>query len=164
MRINEMQLLAMSKEAGRMEGIMQYLPPQDGRDFKQYWQSSNYKVRRFKLHQNLLFYYRADVNETEPVGVIILENIQVSYENENPNILFAFSLNGADGKHILVCRCQEDVNKWVTELKKASYLELRMQQMIATTKLRALCQARQQPNATNIFKEDALSVKLLDLD
>lgn len=123
-----------------LEGILHHMKPQ-GKDWSDWYQQPSFKERTFKLISNMLFYYR--VNDPEPLGLLILENSQISYERPHKGIPFSFSitfkindkLRDNEGKHIFSCRCEEDVNKWVSALKMSSYEYWRTQSIILKTKI-----------------------------
>lgn len=132
--------MKLSTGKGDMEGILHHMKPQST-DWSDWYQQPSFKERLFKLMANLLFYYR--VNEPEPLGVLVLENAQIAYERPHKGIPFAFSitfkvnnrLKDNESKHIFSCRCDADVNKWVTALKMASYEYWRSQYTILKTKI-----------------------------
>ncbi|KAK9889366.1 hypothetical protein WA026_004641 [Henosepilachna vigintioctopunctata] len=139
MRYNDRELIKFSNESTpRLEGILQHMKP-SGKEWSDWYQQSSFKERYFKLFSNLLFYYK--VNETEPLGVLVLENAHISYEHKA--IPFAFSITfkvnnkirDNDAKHIFSCRCEADVNHWVSSLKTASYEYWRSQYHILKTKI-----------------------------
>ncbi|XP_017770623.1 PREDICTED: pleckstrin homology domain-containing family J member 1-like [Nicrophorus vespilloides] len=127
MRFNDWELIKVSKGTPVVEGILQYMKPQ-GKD----WYQRPYKERVFKLVNNLLFYYRTNELD-EPLGLLVLENVQVAYEMPGP--AFAFSLNFSDGKHVFACRCLDDLNKWITSLKMASYEYWKSLHTLLSTKI-----------------------------
>lgn len=140
MRFNDRELMRIGEGRVDLEGILHHMKPQEN-DWSDWYQQPSFKERTFKLISNLLFYYR--VNEQEPLGVIVLENAQVAYERPYKGIPFAFSLvfkvtdksRDIERKHIFSCRCQDDVNKWVSSLKVASYEHWRSQCIILKTKI-----------------------------
>lgn len=140
MRFNDRELVKVGEGPASLEGILHHMKPQ-GNDWSDFYQQPSFKERSFKLISNLLFYYR--VNDTEPLGVLVLENAQISYERPHKGIPFAFSitfkvndkLRDNEGKHIFSCRCEDDVNKWVYALKVASYEHWRTQYIILKTKI-----------------------------
>ncbi|KAF2901451.1 hypothetical protein ILUMI_04727 [Ignelater luminosus] len=140
MRFNDRELAKVGEGRVDLEGILHHMKPQEN-DWSDWYQQHSFKERTFKLISNLLFYYR--VNEPEPLGVLVLENVQVAYERPHKGIPFAFSLTfkvndkckDSERKHIFSCRCQEDVNKWVSTLKVASYEHWRSQFIILKTKI-----------------------------
>ncbi|XP_019880343.1 pleckstrin homology domain-containing family J member 1-like [Aethina tumida] len=136
MRFNDRELAKLSEGKCDLEGVLTHRKPQG----KDWYQQQPFKERVFKLISNLLFYYR--VNEQEPLGVLVLENAQIAYESPHTGMNFAFSIQfkvnksvDNDAKHIFSCRCQDDVNKWVSALKMASYEYWRSQLLILKTKL-----------------------------
>lgn len=140
MRFNDRELVKISEGRGDIQGILHHMRPQEN-DWSDWYQQPSFKERTFKLVLNLLFYYR--INEQEPLGILVLENAQVAYERPHRGIPFAFSITfkindkykDSDRKHIFSCRCQEDVNKWVSFLKVASYEHWRSQYAILKTKI-----------------------------
>ncbi|XP_018322650.1 pleckstrin homology domain-containing family J member 1-like [Agrilus planipennis] len=140
MRFNDKELAKLSESKGEMEGVLHHLKPSEN-EWSDWYQQPYFKERFFKLVSNLLFYFR--VNEQEPIGILVLENVQVAYERPHKGISFAFSLTFKTGdkskiidqKHIFSCRCDEDVNKWVCALKVASYEHWRSQLIILKTKI-----------------------------
>ncbi|CAH0562055.1 unnamed protein product [Brassicogethes aeneus] len=139
MRVNDREIAKLGEGKTDLEGILSHRKPQ-GKDWTDLL-PQQFKERTFKLISNLLFYYR--LNEQEPLGVLVLENAQIAYESPNRGINFAFSImfkvNNKfpedDAKHIFACRCETDVNKWVSALKMASYEYWRSQFIILKTKL-----------------------------
>lgn len=140
MRFNDRELIKIGEGKAEVEGILHHLKPQ-GNEWSDWYPQPSFKERTFKLISNLLFYYR--VNETEPLGILVLENFQVSYEKPSRGTPFAFSITfkvndkvrDSEGKHIFCCRCETDVIKWVNALKKASYEHWRSQYIILKTKI-----------------------------
>lgn len=140
MRFNDRELVKVGEGKAEIEGILHHLKPQ-GNEWSDWYPQQTYKERTFKLIANLLFYYR--VNETEPLGVLVLENAQVAYEKPSRGTSFAFSITfksndkvrDNEGKHIFSCRCESDTNKWVSALKAASYDYWRSQYIILKTKI-----------------------------
>lgn len=65
MRMNELQLLALSEKALHDNGIRGYL-------FKRTSENSKWQLRYFVLFQNILFYFENDA-ATKPAGLIFLE-------------------------------------------------------------------------------------------
>lgn len=140
MRFNDRELAKIGEGRIDLEGILHHMKPQE-HNWSDWYQQPSFKERTFKLISNLLFYYR--VNEQEPLGVLVLENAQIAYERPHKGIPFAFSITfkindksrDSERKHIFSCRCQDDVNKWVSTLKVASYEHWRSQFIILTTKI-----------------------------
>lgn len=140
MRYNDKELMKFSEGKPDLEGILHHMKPQNN-DWSDWYQQSSFKERSFKLMANLLFYFR--INEQEPLGVLVLENAHVAYERPHRGIPFAFSLTfkvsgrlrDNEAKHIFSCRCDADVNKWVSALKMASYEYWRSQYTILKTKI-----------------------------
>lgn len=140
MRYNDKELIKFSEGKPDLEGILHHMRPQNN-DWSDWYQQPSFKERSFKLIANLLFYFR--INEQEPLGVLVLENAQVAYERPHRGIPFAFSvtfkvadkLRDNEAKHIFSCRCDADVNKWVSALKMASYEYWRSQCTILKTKI-----------------------------
>ncbi|XP_050313997.1 pleckstrin homology domain-containing family J member 1-like [Anthonomus grandis grandis] len=140
MRFNDRELMKISEGKGDLEGVLSHMKPQ-GNEWSDWYQQTSFKERYFKLKANLLFYSR--ITEQEPLGVLVLENVHVAYERPHKGIPFAFSLTfkvsdkfrDSDAKHIFSCRCDSDVNRWVSALKMASYEYWRSQYTILSTKL-----------------------------
>ncbi|KAL3290184.1 hypothetical protein HHI36_023544 [Cryptolaemus montrouzieri] len=139
MRYNDRELIKFSNEnTPKLEGVLQHMKPV-GKEWSDWYQQSTFKERYFKLFSNLLFYYK--LNEPEPLGILVLENAHIAYEQKG--IPFAFSITfkvnnkirDNDVKHIFSCRCEEDVNKWVSFLKMASYEYWRTQYHILKAKI-----------------------------
>ncbi|CAH1965241.1 unnamed protein product [Acanthoscelides obtectus] len=141
MKYNDRELVRLGEQESDLEGILHHIKPQQN-DWTDWYQRPCFKERYFKLINNLLFYYRVEDKE-EPLGVLVLENAQVAYERPHRGIPFAFSLifkvndrvKDDESKHIFSCRCDADVSKWVTVLKKASYEYWRSQYVILKTKI-----------------------------
>ncbi|XP_050519300.1 pleckstrin homology domain-containing family J member 1-like [Diabrotica virgifera virgifera] len=140
MKYNDRELITFGETKADLEGVLHHMKPQ-GNDWLDWYQRPHFKERYFKLTSNILFYYK--VGEEEPIGILILENAQVSYERPHKGIPFAFSitfkvndrLKDEDAKHIFSCRCDTDVSKWVSALKMASYEYWRSQYVILKTKI-----------------------------
>lgn len=136
MRFNDRELIKISEGASDMEGVLHHMKP-IGNDWSEWYQQGTFKERIFKLIGNLLFYYR--INESEPLGILVLENYQVAYESNQKRIPFAFSLTfkvrEGENKHVFSCRCESDVNKWVSKLKVAAYEHWRTQYLILKAKI-----------------------------
>lgn len=134
MRFNDKEIAKLCNDFRliTIEGVLLYLRPQ-GNDWSDWYQQSTYKERTFKLTYNLLFYYR--INDPQPLGVFVLENVRIACEQPRSGAFYAFSITFNDGKHIFACRCEEDVHKWVTALRAAPYEHWRSQLVILRTKL-----------------------------
>ncbi|CAG9759528.1 unnamed protein product [Ceutorhynchus assimilis] len=136
MRFNDKEISKMSESKADLEGVLNHMKPQGN----EWYQQPIFKERLFKLKGNMLFYHR--INEQEPLGLLVLENAHVAYERPHKGI-FAFSLSfkvndkfrDNEAKHIFSCRTDDDVNKWVSALKIASYEYWRSQSIILRTKL-----------------------------
>ncbi|KAF7287764.1 pleckstrin homology domain-containing family J member 1-like isoform X2 [Rhynchophorus ferrugineus] len=89
MRYNDKELVKISESKSELEGILHHMKPQ-GNEWSDWYQQPCFKERYFKLISNLLYYYRT--NETEPLGVLVLENAQIAYERPHHGIPFAFSI------------------------------------------------------------------------
>lgn len=160
MRFNDRELSKVAEGLSVIQGVLHHMKPQEN-DWSDWYQQPLFKERIFKLISNLLFYYK--VNESEPLGVIVLENVQVAYERPHKGIPFAFSLSfkssdksrDVDRKHIFSCRCEEDVNRWVSHLKEASYEYWRTQYTILKTKL---CMRTGQDPILNYMREQQTNV------
>ncbi|CAH1103298.1 unnamed protein product [Psylliodes chrysocephalus] len=140
MKYNDRELVKFGENKADLEGILHHMKP-IGNDWSDWYQRPSFKERYFKLISNILFYYR--LGEEEPIGILIIENAQVSYERPHKGIPFAFSLTfkvnercgDEEAKHIFSCRCDTDVSKWVAALKIASYEYWRSQYVILKTKI-----------------------------
>lgn len=140
MRFNDKEVATFQDGKADLEGILNHMKPQ-GNEWSDWYQQPSFKERYFKLKANLLFYSR--VNEQEPLGVLVLENAHVAYEHPHRGIPFAFSvtfkvndkLRDNEAKHVFSCRCEADVNMWVSALKIASYEYWRSQYRILRTKI-----------------------------
>lgn len=140
MKYNDRELVTFSESKCDLQGVLHHMKPQE-KDWSDWYQRAAFKERYFKLVYNLLYYYR--VGEQEPIGILILENAQVAYERPHKGIPFAFSITfkvndrfrDDDAKHVFSCRCEKDVNMWVSSLKTASYEYWRSQYIILKTKI-----------------------------
>lgn len=140
MKYNDRELLTFSESKCDLQGVLHHMKPQE-KDWSDWYQRTAFKERYFKLIYNLLYYYR--VGEQEPIGILILENAQVAYERPHKGIPFAFSVTfkvndrfrDDEAKHVFSCRCEKDVNMWVSALKTASYEYWRSQYVILKTKI-----------------------------
>lgn len=139
MRFNDKEMIQFSNEnTPKLEGVLQHMKP-SGKEWSDWYQQPTFKERYFKLFSNLLFYYK--LNDPEPMAVLVLENARIAYELKG--IPFAFSITfrvnskvrDNDLKHIFSCRCETDVNKWVSSLKAASYEYWRTQYHILRAKI-----------------------------
>lgn len=142
MRFNDKEIAKVSYTKGDLEGILNHMRPQ-GNEWSDWYQQPCFKERYFKLKGNLLYYYRVNEQDQGPLGVLVLENAHVAYERPHKGIHFAFSLTfkvqdkfrDNEAKHIFSCRCEADVNTWVSALKTSSYEYWRSQCIILRTKL-----------------------------
>lgn len=135
MKFNDKEITVKGNEVPDIEGILHYLRPQNN-DWSTWYSAPSFKERKFKLIANLLFYYR--LGENEPLGVIVLENVNVKHERPLNGVFFPFSLEFTDEqqhKYIFSCRCQEEANSWVFKLKSASYEYWRTQLVILQKKI-----------------------------
>lgn len=140
MKYNDKELTKFGENKPDLQGVLHHMKPQEN-DWSDWYQRLSFKERYFRLINNILFYYR--IGEEEPIGILILENAQVAYERPHKGIPFAFSITfkvndrfrDDEAKHIFSCRCEKDVNMWVSSLKAASYEYWRSQYIILKTKL-----------------------------
>lgn len=140
MKYNDRELIKFGENKPDLQGVLHHMKPQEN-DWSDWYQRPSFKERYFKLIYNILFYYR--IGEQEPIGILILENAQVAYERPHKGIPFAFSVTfkvndrfrDDEAKHIFSCRCEKDVNTWVSALKTASYEYWRSQYIILKTKI-----------------------------
>lgn len=140
MKYNDRELATFSENKCDLQGLLHHMKPQE-KDWSDWYQRAAFKERYFKLIYNLLYYYR--VGEVEPIGILVLENAQVAYERPHKGIPFAFSITfkvndrfrDDEAKHVFSCRCEKDVNMWVSALKAASYEYWRSQYVILKTKI-----------------------------
>lgn len=139
MKYNDKELVKFSENKPNLQGVLHHMKPQEN-DWSDWYQRTSFKERYFKLIYNLLYYYR--IGEQEPLGIMILENAQIAYERPHKGIPFAFSIifkvNDRfhdEAKHVFACRCEKDVNLWVSSLKTASYEYWRSQYTILKTKI-----------------------------
>ncbi|XP_021957430.1 pleckstrin homology domain-containing family J member 1 [Folsomia candida] len=166
MRFNDKDMAVVSQRKAQIEGRLQYRsPPGTFRD-------AAFRERYFKLINNLLFYFRfnefGQIEEKEPVGVIILENYSIRIETES-DLSFAFGilfLDEPDKRHIFTTRSEEDVNRWVNTLRQASYQHWKNRLAAMQSNIKALKEARDSivQDKSNPHQRNFLNdVSLLDL-
>lgn len=140
MKYNDKELEKFGESKPDLQGVLHHMKPQEN-DWSDWYQRTSFKERYFRLIYNFLYYYR--IGEQEPIGILVLENAQVAYERPHKGIPFAFSITfkvndrfrDDEAKHIFSCRCEKDVNMWVSALKTASYEYWRSQYIILKTKI-----------------------------
>ncbi|XP_064086446.1 inositol polyphosphate-4-phosphatase type I A-like isoform X4 [Macrobrachium nipponense] len=79
-----------------------------------------------RLRGNLLFYFKSRDHWSEPAGVIVLENCQVTLDqsNEPP---FAFNLVFEGGTQHCAALCEAERDSWITAIHQASFAYMRSQ-------------------------------------
>ncbi|XP_050686414.1 inositol polyphosphate-4-phosphatase type I A-like isoform X1 [Eriocheir sinensis] len=79
-----------------------------------------------RLRGNLLFYFKSRDHWSEPAGVIVLENFQVTLDpcTEAP---FAFNLVFEGGTQHCGALCQGERDAWITAIHQASFAYMRQQ-------------------------------------
>ncbi|XP_045108228.1 LOW QUALITY PROTEIN: inositol polyphosphate-4-phosphatase type I A-like [Portunus trituberculatus] len=79
-----------------------------------------------RLRGNLLFYFKSRDHWSEPAGVIVLENFQVTLDQctEAP---FAFNLVFEGGTQHCGALCQGERDAWITAIHQASFAYMRQQ-------------------------------------
>eukprot|EP00050_Salpingoeca_kvevrii_P010765 m.10200 g.10200 ORF g.10200 m.10200 type:complete len:243 (+) comp3067_c0_seq1:381-1109(+) len=130
-------------------------PPinQQGWLWKRGFVNTAFKKRFFKLKGNLLFYFKTDAPNEDPIGVLILEGATVISSDFDHDLglytfQITFSCNGSDYRvYTLGAKTQEEEGDWVRAIKDARYDVLRimvqdLEQRVAVERARA--QARRQ--------------------
>lgn len=148
MRVNDKELIATSFKPSTIEGRINYKVVLSGKikgsSFKEYWfklignllfyfslnSFGGIKGNVSKTVVNYIFCtspfwsfinYIFDVIQ-EPVGVMVLENMKVSFDEEGVGI-FAFVIQyaGEPEKHIFSCFSINQAQNWVIALRQARY-------------------------------------------
>ncbi|XP_054723799.1 pleckstrin homology domain-containing family J member 1-like [Uloborus diversus] len=118
MRFNEKEIVCFSAEPGDKEGRLFYKSP----GFREV-----YKERWFKLKGNLLFYFRLNehgaVFESEPVGVIVVEQCRIQPElyTEISNAFSITFVKDFEKRHYFGCQTTKQCEEWMNCLKVCSY-------------------------------------------
>lgn len=77
-----------------------------------------------RLRGNLLFYFKSRDHWSEPAGVIVLENCQVTLDNtESPP--FAFNLVFDGGQQHCAALCEGERDAWIAAIHQASFSYMR---------------------------------------
>lgn len=137
MHVNGKELITTSFKTATIEGRMNYKvlhPGKSKTNFKEFW---------FKLTGNLLFYFGLNnfggIKGNEPIGVIVLENCSVSFDEEGSGVFaFIVAFSGDQDKHVFSCFNVTQAQNWVIALRQASYEHLRIQVKILESKLESL--------------------------
>ena len=81
-----------------------------------------------RLRGNLLFYYKSRESQSQPAGVIVLENVSVTIDTSSIDGTFGLLLTSGTGhqriQH-LRCYTEEERDSWKEALESASYSSLR---------------------------------------
>ncbi|XP_069194385.1 inositol polyphosphate-4-phosphatase type I A isoform X2 [Procambarus clarkii] len=79
-----------------------------------------------RLRGNLLFYFKSRDHWSEPAGVIVLENCQVTLD-DSTEATFAFNLVFEGGSQHCAALCQSERDSWITAIHQASFAYMRLQ-------------------------------------
>nr|XP_053629315.1 inositol polyphosphate-4-phosphatase type I A-like isoform X2 [Cherax quadricarinatus] len=79
-----------------------------------------------RLRGNLLFYFKSRDHWSEPAGVIVLENCQVTLD-DSTEAPFAFNLVFEGGTQHCAALCQSERDSWITAIHQASFAYMRLQ-------------------------------------
>ncbi|KAK3872993.1 hypothetical protein Pcinc_021955 [Petrolisthes cinctipes] len=79
-----------------------------------------------RLRGNLLFYFKSRDHWSEPAGVIVLENCQVTLDHSTETS-FAFNLVFEGGTQHCAAVCQSERDSWITAIHQASFIFMRQQ-------------------------------------
>lgn len=158
MKIDDKILAVYANHKAEMEGVLHYMHPQNSQKLH----TASFKKRRFKLMKNLLFYFRTDY-ETEPLGLLVLENVTVHHEKPFSGAIFPFSIEFCDEphkKHYFSCRNVAEACRWVEKLNESSYEYWRTQLLILQQKIsvRTGCEANIHPFEQVIFLKQCLNI------
>lgn len=90
-----------------------------------------FKDRWFRLHGNLLFYFRTNVlgsvSDDDPVGVFVLAKFSVEMEQiaDRP-FVFAIIFEGEERRHYFSAHTMQQCLDWISALQRNSYEAVRM--------------------------------------
>jgi len=121
------------------EGRLTYRPPKGGGTFAK---QQGYKERYFKLVGNLLFCLRINTqgkgDESDPVGVLLMENFTVNPDpmQELQSFTVTFRAEEEEKKHNFVTDSARSVSQWVEALRESSYTQRREKLILLQIKLR----------------------------
>lgn len=93
--------------------------------------NGSFRRRWFVLRGNLLFYFKQP-DDTEPTGVIVLENCVVGVSEHEDHYAFELSFGGSGTRtYVLAADTQEEMEDWMRMLSRSScsYLQLMIEQL-----------------------------------
>lgn len=108
------------------------LPDREGRLLYRSPSKGTYRERWFRLHGNLLFYFRTNdygavSSDHDPVGVFVLANFTVEMvQVADRPFVFAITFEGEEGrKHYFSGQLMQQCLDWIGALQRNSYDALR---------------------------------------
>ena len=81
-----------------------------------------------RLRGNLLFYYKSRESQSQPAGVIVLENVSVAVDTSSIDGTFGLLLTSGTGHQriqLLRCYTEQERDSWKDALESASYSNMR---------------------------------------
>ncbi|XP_068243281.1 inositol polyphosphate-4-phosphatase type I A isoform X3 [Palaemon carinicauda] len=125
MRFNKAELASLASHPSHQfdkEGVLLLREKHEG-----FFRRSEVSTERWcRLRGNLLFYFKSRDHWSEPAGVIVLENCQVTLDqsSEPP---FAFNLVFEGGTQHCAALCEAERDSWITAIHQASFAYMRSQ-------------------------------------
>ncbi|XP_032826600.1 pleckstrin homology domain-containing family J member 1 isoform X2 [Petromyzon marinus] len=117
MRYNERELVSLAGQPCQRQARVQMRAWAAGK-------REGYKERNIKLVMNFLFYFRVD--ETEPVGALVLEECEVERNSlPNSNCFSLVYRGGTEQRYCFVCSSISECDEWMKLLARASYERMR---------------------------------------
>jgi len=140
MKWNEAEMVALvGSRPADWEGKLTYRPPKGGGTFAK---QQGYKERYFKLVGNLLFCLRINPqgkgDESDPVGVLLMENFTVNPDpmQELQSFTVTFRAEEEEKKHNFVTDSARSVSQWIEALRESSFTQRRERLILLQIKLR----------------------------
>ncbi|XP_042884545.1 inositol polyphosphate-4-phosphatase type I A-like isoform X3 [Penaeus japonicus] len=125
MRFNKAELASLASHPSHQfdkEGVLLLRERHEG-----FFRRSEVSTERWcRLRGNLLFYFKSRDHWSEPAGVIVLENCQVTLDQPQDN-LFAFNLVFEGGTQHCAALCESERDSWITAIHQASFAYMRLQ-------------------------------------
>lgn len=125
MRFNEKELVALSRQPSERAAELGMKGPKKG---------DVVKKRLVKLVVNFLFYFRT--GEDEPIGALLLEQCRV--ERESSHTFSIAFLDEAEKRYMFECDTEEQCEKWMDSIIKASYESMRKNLIFYRTEIHRL--------------------------
>ncbi|XP_075930017.1 pleckstrin homology domain-containing family J member 1 isoform X1 [Petromyzon marinus] len=111
MRYNERELVSLAGQPCQRQARVQMRAWAAGK-------REGYKERNIKLVMNFLFYFRVD--ETEPVGALVLEECEVERNSlPNSNCFSLVYRGGTEQRYCFVCSSISECDEWMKLLARA---------------------------------------------